>query len=99
MSFFVLTAVGLPISSLFWNNFVLISEIFQENFAVGLWVMAALTIVALSLLHELYVMRDLKHHEEKAENLEDLSLKQQVFFAGIVAVLFLSFFNPLWFVF
>ena len=52
--------------------------------------MAALTIVALSLLHELYVMRDLKHHEEKAENLDDLSLKQQVFFAGIVAVLFLG---------
>ena len=99
MSFFVLTAVGLPISSLFWNNFVLISEIFQENFAVGLWVMAALTIVALSLLHELYVMRDLKQHEEKAEDMADLSLKQQIFWTGIVIVLFLSFFNPLWFVF
>ena len=77
----------------------MISEIFQENFAVGLWVMAALTIVALSLLHELYVMRDLKQHEEKAEDMADLSLKQQIFWTGIVIVLFLSFFNPLWFVF
>ena len=99
MSFFVLTAVGLPISSLFWNNFVLISEIFQENFIVGLWVMAALTLVALSLLHELYMMRDLRQHDEKAENLKDLSLKQQIFLTGVVIVLFLSFFNPLWFVF
>ena len=46
MSFFVLTAVGLPISSLFWNNFVLISEIFRESFGIGLWVMAALLLVA-----------------------------------------------------
>ena len=36
--------------------------------------------------------------DEKAENMEDLSLYKQVFFAGIVVVLFLSFFNPLWFV-
>lgn len=99
MSFFVLTAVGLPISSLFWNNFVLISEIFQENFIVGLWVMTALTLVALSLLHELYMMRDLRQHDEKAENLKDLSIKQQMFLSGVVIVLFLSFFNPLWFVF
>ena len=99
MSFFVLTAVGLPVSSLFWNNFILISEIFQENFIIGLLVMTALTIVALSLLHELYVMRDLKQHEERAEDIADLSLKQQIFWTGIVVVLFLSFFNPLWFVF
>ena len=99
MSFFVLTAVGLPISSLFWNNFVLISEIFRESFGVGLWVMAALLLVALGLLHELYVMRDLKQHETKAENIEDLSSRQQIFLAGVVAILFLSFFNPLWFIF
>ena len=61
--------------------------------------MTALTIVALSLLHELYVMRDLKQHEERAEDIADLSLKQQIFWTGIVVVLFLSFFNPLWFVF
>ena len=99
MSFFVLTAVGLPISSLFWNNFVLISEIFRESFGIGLWVMAALLLVALGLLHELYVMRDLKQHETKAENIEDLSSRQQIFLAGVVAILFLSFFNPLWFIF
>ena len=78
---------------------MLISEIFQENFIVGLWVMTALTLVALSLLHELYMMRDLRQHDEKAENLKDLSIKQQMFLSGVVIVLFLSFFNPLWFVF
>lgn len=98
MSFFVLTAVGLPISSLFWNNFVLVSGLFRENFVLGLWVMGALTLVSASLLQELYVMRNLENHNEKAENMEDLSLYKQVFFAGIVVVLFLSFFNPLWFV-
>ena len=98
MSFFVLTAVGLPISSLFWNNFVLVSGLFRENFVLGLWVMGALTLVSAGLLQELYVMRNLENHNEKAENMEDLSLYKQVFFAGIVVVLFLSFFNPLWFV-
>ena len=48
---------------------------------------------------ELYVMRDLKQHETKAENIEDLSSRQQIFLAGVVAILFLSFFNPLWFIF
>lgn len=99
ISFFVLTAVGLPISSLFWNNFVLISEIFNENFDIGLWVMIALTLVALNLLHELYVMRELKQHNEKAEDIEDISLWQQLFWTLVVVILGLSFFNPLWFIF
>ena len=99
ISFFVLTAVGLPISSLFWNNFVLVSEIFYESFKIGLCVMMALTLVALGLLQELYVMRDLKKHEIGAENIEDLSSRQLVFTIGVVAILFLSFFNPLWFIF
>ena len=61
--------------------------------------MMALTLVALGLLQELYVMRDLKKHEIGAENIEDLSSRQLVFTVGVVAILFLSFFNPLWFIF
>jgi len=99
ISFFILTAIGLPISSLFWNNFVLVSAILKESFAVGILVMFSLVLVALALLQELYVLRDLREFKEKSCNLEDISKNGQVFFAGIVTLLFLSFFDPLWFVF
>lgn len=96
LSFFILTAIGLPVSSLFWNNFVLISAILHESFPLGMLVMFSLILIAGTLLHELYVLREFK---EKSCELEDISGNGQLFFAGIVSVLFLSFFNPLWFVF
>ncbi len=99
MSFFILVAVGLPISSLFWNNFVLISAIFRESFGMGLLVMSAVFLVARVLLEELYQMRDLQKHSDNALEVEDISSKQTLFLASVVAILALSFFNPLWFVF
>jgi NADH:ubiquinone oxidoreductase subunit 4 (subunit M) len=60
-TFFVLVAVGLPISSMFWNNFVVISALFRENFAIGIGVMMAITLIATSLAYELFMMRNLPH--------------------------------------
>jgi NADH:ubiquinone oxidoreductase subunit 4 (subunit M) len=98
LSLFILIAIGLPVSSLFWNNFIIISALFKENFFIGSWVVLAITLAALVLLYELFVIRDLQKHQPQAEEMKDISATQFSFLSGILLILFLSFFNPLWFV-
>ena len=98
ISFFVLVAIGLPISSLFWNNFILVSAIFNENFIIGLLVMFSITLMAIILLQELYVMKDLQVYSENALDVSDISKGKQLFLFIMIAILLISFFNPLWFV-
>lgn len=97
-AFFVLIAIGLPVSSMFWNNFIIISALFNFSFVVGLTVISVISVISLSLLYELYFMRDLQKHGNLIENINDLSQKEFLFFIGIIAILFLSFFDPMWFV-
>lgn len=97
-SFFVLVAIGLPVSSMFWNNFIIISSLFNLSSVVGLTVMAVITVISLSLLYELYFMRDLQKHIQFSENISDLTQREFLFFLGIIVILFLSFFDPMWFV-
>lgn len=99
-AFFVLVAVGLPISSMFWNNFVLISALFRENFYIGIGIMIAILIVGLSLVYELFMMRNhIAHTTTANEEIDDISDRLLSFFMMIIIILFLSFFKPLWFVF
>ncbi len=96
-TFFVLVAVGLPISSMFWNNFVLISALFKINFVAGIGIMSAITLICMSVMYELFIMRNLKTIGS-AVAVEDISERQSAFFMAIIVLLFLSFFDPLWFV-
>ena len=98
-TFFVLVAVGLPISSMFWNNFVLISAMFRENFTIGLGVMTAITFISMALVHELFMMRNLPSKCVLETEIEDISDKKAAFFVAVIVLMFLSFFDPLWFVF
>ena len=98
-TFFTLIAVGLPISSLFWSNFVLISAIFEQNFMIGSFVMSAFVLAAVILIRELLNMHSkVKTPFQKIE-IEDLSTIKACFLMMVVIILLLSFFNPLWFVF
>ncbi len=98
-TFFVLTAVGLPISSMFWNNFVLVSALFRESFAIGIGVMLAITLIVMALAYELFMMRRLPQVYAAETEIEDISERKTGFFMVLIILLFLSFFNPLWFVF
>ena len=98
ISFFVLVAIGLPISSLFWNNFILVSAIFSESFIIGLLVMFSMLLLSVILLQELYVMRDLQVYSENALEVNDISKGKQLFLFIMIAILLISFFNPMWFV-
>lgn len=97
--FFVLVAVGLPISSMFWNNFVLISALFKQHFAAGMGAMFAITITSMGLAYELLMMHKPIKTISPAANIADISDAQTMFFMALIVLLLLSFFNPLWFVF
>ena len=96
-AFFVLVALGLPISSMFWNNFIIISALFNFNFFIGITVMLAISLISVSILYELYMMRDLKKRSPNYD-IDDISQGHFAFFMVIIVIIFLSFFNPLWFV-
>ena len=98
-AFFVFIAAGLPISSMFWNNFVIISAMFRYNFVVGIWCISAIALIGMALLHELYTMYDLRGIGINRDEVEDISDRKQTVFMAVIVILFLSFFNPLWFVF
>ncbi len=98
-AYFVLIAIGLPISSMFWNNFIIISALFNFSFFIGLVVMVAILMISIALLYELYLMRDLQTYATNNIEFSDLTRSEQAFFISIILILFLSFFNPLWFVF
>lgn len=97
--FFALIAMGLPISSLFWSNFVLVSAIFKQNFIVGLMVMTALTLAALILMDEVMKMFLTSKNLGQKFEISDISKVEFSFLIAVIIVLLLSFFNPLWFVF
>lgn len=98
-AFFVLVAVGLPLSAMFWNNFVLISAFFRVSFTLGILMMAAITMICMALLYELFIMRNLTQRKVLTAEVEDISDKKVLFFVAVVIFLFVSFFNPLWFAF
>ncbi len=99
LSLFILAAIGLPITSLFWNNFIIISEIFNYSLMMGTLVMLSLFIVALSLLEELYKLKDKSYATTACVLGADLPNLHFAVYLGCLLVLFFSFFKPLWFVF
>ena len=98
ISLFILAGIGLPITPLFWNNFIIISEIFNYNLILGIFVMLPLLIVGISLLEELYKEKD--KSSASLSNVTNLDMSDTSFCICIcsILVLFLSFFKPLWFV-
>ena len=99
LSLFILAGVGLPVTSLFWNNFIIISEIFNYNLILGIMVMLSVFIVALSLLEELYKLKDKSNASSACVLGADISNLHLMVYLSCLLILFLSFFKPLWFVF
>ena len=99
LSFFVLIAIGLPISSFFWSNFVLISALFVQNVVIGTFVVLAICLVATSLINELYDMHIQSSSVNQYSGVTDLSNTEVMFWMSVISLLLLSFFAPMWFVF
>ncbi len=99
LSLYVLAGIGLPVTPLFWNNFIIISEIFNYSLIFGVLVMLSLFIVALSLLEELYRMKDKSYAESSCVMGVDLPNLNFAVYVACLMILFFSFFKPLWFVY
>lgn len=99
ISLFILAGIGLPITPLFWNNFIIISEIFNHNLILGILVMMSLIVVGIALLEELYKQKD-KSYATSVYVLEiDIPKFHFIVYITCLIILFLSFLKPLWFVF
>ena len=96
-SFMILAAIGLPISSLFANNFIIIAEIFNHNLFIGIFCTLALFFSAASLLVDFYHMKD--ESCSLTASVNDISLFRFVGMVAIIVLLFMAFIKPLWFVF
>lgn len=96
-SFFVLAAIGLPISPLFLNNFLTISILLNNNIYLGFSVVAALILVSGSLLRDLYRLKDNTNLSPDKVCIMDISRWYYSLMVGIIVILLMSFVKPLWF--
>jgi len=99
LSLFILAGIGLPVTPLFWNNFIIISEIFNYNLTLGILVILAMFLVGLALLEELYLLKDKSSAPHILSETKDLPETEFFVYVGCLIILFFSFFKPLWFVF
>jgi formate hydrogenlyase subunit 3/multisubunit Na+/H+ antiporter MnhD subunit len=99
ISLFILASIGLPITPLFWNNFIIISEIFNYNLMLGIFVMLSIMIIGISFLEELYKQKDKTYATYSLIQGVDMPNHQFVICLICMTILCLSFFKPLWFVF
>ncbi len=96
-SFFILAAMGLPVSSLFVNNFLIVSQLIEENLQIGLIVVFSLTLTAGSLLKDYYRLKDRNHTSPNKPCIEDISLWRYAFGLIMILILLYSSIKPLWF--
>lgn len=95
----LLAAIGFPVSALFWNNFIIVSQILTANLYIGTAAVFTILLAAVFMLQNLYGLQDkscLGVADVKVSDIDNIQ-----FFATLVvlAVLLLSFIKPLWFVF
>lgn len=95
-SFMILAAIGLPLSSLFMNNFIMLAEIFNHNLYIGLAVVLSMFFVSASLLMEFYRLKG--ENNVNSDCVEDISNLRFLGMAAVAVLLCMSFIKPLWFV-
>ena len=95
----LLAAIGFPVSALFWNNFIIVSQILTANVYIGTVAVFTLLLAAVFMLQNLYALKDKSCLDAVDVKVSDIDNIQ--FFAAVVvlAILLLSFIKPLWFVF
>jgi len=95
----VLAAIGLPVSALFWNNFIIIAEMFNVSLYIGTAVIITLVLAAIALLQNLYTLKDDSCPINLTEKIYDIDTTEFVICIVVMVILFLSLFKPLWFVY
>ena len=96
-SFLVFSAIGFPVSSMFTNNFLILSELLSVNIHLGAVLAVSWIIVSISLIME---MLRLKTDSKECQfgKSEDLPKLHFIFMLVVVFMLLMSFIHPWWFV-
>ena len=97
LAVFILAAVGLPLSAMFVNNFVVFAALLDYNIISALLALVALSLAAMSLLREFFLRKSPALYPADTARCLDIAPPDLCFFLSAAAVLILSFFNPLWF--
>jgi len=95
---FVLAALGLPVSAFFWNNFLIVSEIFNFHLYVGIIVVLCITLAGVSLLQNMYVLKDENSSCPDLSDVKDIDFTTFFVMMGVAFLLLLSLVKPLWFI-
>lgn len=97
-SYLSLAAIGLPLSAIFLNNFLILSRLLSDNIKMGMLLMFALVLVGGTLLQELYKLKDPGRECSYDKVPADISKKMFAFMCLVIFILLMSFVKPLWFV-
>ncbi|MBO7556423.1 MAG: hypothetical protein J6T72_03415 [Alphaproteobacteria bacterium] len=99
LSFFILAAVGMPLSSIFLNNMLIFAGLLKFNLKMTIFIMLAMVLSSLSLLQYLFYLR-----YPQAQNLNtqacarDISAPVFILLLLTMLLLFVSFINPSWYI-
>ena len=93
----IIAAIGLPVSAIFINNFLILSKLLGANLEIGSLLIFAILIVGATLLQELIRLKTNNVNCKLGKN-DDISTWQFIFMLFVIFVLVMSFLNPLWFV-
>lgn len=99
-SFFILAAIGMPLSSMFLNNMVIFAGLFKFNIQMTVFILLAIVLSSVSLLQQLFYLKYPVDTEETSDNevcAADISVRIFVVMLLTALLLLLSFVNPLWF--
>ncbi|MCQ2740995.1 MAG: hypothetical protein MJ210_02635 [Alphaproteobacteria bacterium] len=96
-SFLTFVSIGFPVSAMFTNNFLILSQLLFSNLQMGILMMIACLIVSGTLISEMFRLKE-DNKECLLEKSDDLSVKYFIFMLFIVFILLMSFIRPLWFV-
>lgn len=96
-SYLTIAAIGMPLSAVFINNFLILSKLLESNIRMGMLLIGTLFLVGASLLQELYKLK-LNNPECPITANDDISKKMFAFLFFIMFILLMSFIRPLWFV-
>ena len=96
-SFLVLAAIGLPLSSMFVNNFLIISKLLSSNIKMGVFVIISLALAGVALLQEVFRLK-VDADECSLSKDDDVSKGTFALMLFIIFILLMSFVKPLWFV-
>ncbi len=96
-SFLTFAAVGLPVSAVFINNFLILSQLLNFNVKMGVLLILALAFVGVSLIQELLRLRQDNKECRLGKN-DDISKGFFIFMSFVIFILLMSFIKPLWFV-